>query len=305
MKKGLLVTVVLLAVALVFAGSALAAEITTSGRIDFKITGTDEEGAASGLFAAGDVYVDYEVVATSGDWEINVSPEFDLTVPELAECDSYIKYKGEGMSLTLDPLGIDGELYDLYSVEEGDAPDIPSNPGIGLDLDMEPLALNLVINNQAVGDEVKYNFGAEVSYSVSPLTINAKMGNTSIETDTWYGCFYGVKLAADMAPIALTGEYGSFSPETSGLEDGSGYYAELGYDLPEGGGSLGVAYTGSDEAFNGAGTKTADKYSCVEGWYEYPITDAVKLKFDVASEDTGLAGAESVTTYYARIRASL
>jgi len=168
---------------------------------------------------------------------------------------------------------------------------------------MEPLALGLVVNNQAVDSEVKYNFGAGISYAAEPVTIDIGMGTTPVETDTWYGTFYGISLTADMAPITLTGEYGSFDSKEK--EDGSGYYAELDYDLPEGGGSLGVAYTGADEALNGAGTKTADKYSCVEGWYEYPITDAVKLKFDVASEDTGLAGAKSVTTYYARIRASL
>jgi len=305
MKKGLLVTVVLLAVALVFTGCAFAADttITTSGTIEFKITGTDAKGEASGLFAAGDVYVDYEVVGTSGDWEINISPEFDVVGGALTECDSYIKYSGEGMSLTLDPVGIDYDLWDVAG-NEG-TPAIPDNSGIALDLDMEPLALNLVVNNQAVGDETKYNFGAGISYSASPVTVDIGMGTTPVETATWYGTFYGISLTADMAPITLIGEYGTFSPETSGLKEGSGYYVELDYDLPEGGGSLGACYNGADEALNGAGTKTADKYSYVEGWYTYPITDDVSLTFDVASEDTGLAGAKSVTSYYAKVSASL
>ena len=121
MKKGLLAVVTILACALVGAGIATAAEISTSGTIEFKISGTSEEGEPSGAFANGDVNVIYGVTITSGAFEAYIAPKANLVDEALTYDDAYIQYAGEMATLTMYPFGVDYGLYDLYAYGEGGA----------------------------------------------------------------------------------------------------------------------------------------------------------------------------------------
>lgn len=324
MKKGLLAVVVVLACALVGAGIATAAEISTSGAIQFKVSGTSEEGKASGLFGAGDVLVDYHVEVTSGPWTGVVSPEFDIAGGAVCECDAYITYTSDMATLTLDPTGIDYGLYDLYACGAPDitglptvarsidgGPNMPSKAGIKAEIPFEPLTLTAVVNNQESGADVLWNFGFGVDYTMESLTLGL-MGNSACKDAPWYGTSYGLKAVYEMAPMTFTGQYGSFSPSTDGYESGSGYYVEFDYATDEMGNFV-VSYKGADANFNGAGTATDHAYSKIYGEWGYPLTDAVTFTADVASEDRGWADvgatpdvdeSKSITSYEVKIGVS-
>jgi len=307
MKKGLIIVAVLVACVFGFTGAALAAEYSTSGTIEFKVTGTSEDGKASGLFGAGDVLVDYSVTLTSGAFEANLTPEFDLAGEALTFDDAYIKWAPDTLSITMKPLGIDKDLFDIAGMAGGgDPPVIPSNPGLGFAVPIAPFTFDLVVNNVAVGDDAKFSYGFGAKYTLNGVTLEGLFGNTDVETETWYGSYYGTKVTAALDALTLTGQYGSFSPETTGYEDGSGYFASLAYALGEGLGTVALEYTGVDKNFNGAGIPTDKEYHKIYGEYSYPLTDAVSLTLDVANIHPGTpVGAKSYTEYEVVIGVSL
>ncbi len=302
MKKWLVVSAVLMVCVFGFTGAALAAEISTSGTIEFKLTGTSEDGQASGLFGAGDVLVDYSVVLTSGTFEANLTPEFDLAGEALTFDEAYIKWMPDTLSVTMKPLGIDKELYDIEG--DGGKPNIPSNPGIGFEVPIAPFTFDLVVNNVAVGDEATFSYGFGTKYELNGVSLEGLYGSTDVETETWYGAYYGAQVTAAVDALSLTGQYGSFSPETTGLEDGSGFFAKFGYALGEGLGDVALEYTSVDKNLNGAGVPTAKDYSKIYGEYSYPLTEAVTLTMDVANIEPG-TGVDSYTEYEMVIGVSL
>ena len=310
MKKGLVVAAVLVACVFGFTGAVLAADISTSGTIEFKVTGTSQDGQASGLFGAGDVLVDYSVTLTSGTFEANLTPEFDLTGTEMTFDDAYIKWAPDTLSITMKPLGIDKELYDIAGMAGGgDPPIIPSNPGIGIEVPVVPFTFDLVANNVAVGDDAVFSYGFGMKYALDGVTLEGLYGNSDVEDlaeNPWYGSFYGAQVTAALDSLTLTGQYGTFSPETAGYEDGSGYFGKLEYVLGEGLGTVALEYTGVDKYFNTAGdpATAVKEYHKIYGEYSYPLTDAVNLKLDVASIEPG-TGADSYTEYEVVIGVSL
>ena len=347
MKKGLLAVVTILACALVGAGIATAAEISTSGTIEFKISGTSEEGEPSGAFANGDVNVIYGVTITSGAFEAYIAPEADLTgtvtdaednsTNVLTYDDVYISYKGEMATLTMYPFGVDYGLYDLYAAVPDEAPNIPSEPGIKVEVPFEPLTLTAVVNTQEETEtvnsttefvwtdededeefeleelapaeveegtgKVMFNYGVGLDYATESLTFGIMANSTSVETADWYGTSYGVKISYEMAPMTFTVEYGTFSPAAEGKEAGSGYYAELSYVTDETG-TFKLSYTGADAKFNGAGTPTEDAYSKIYGEWVYPVTENTDLTLSAWSEDTG-DGTGAATSYEATTETTL
>jgi len=318
MKKGLLAVVTILACALVGAGIATAAEISTSGTIEFKISGTSEEGAASGAFANGDVNVIYGVTITSGAFEAYIAPKADLTgtvtdvddnsTNVLTYDDAYITYTGEMATLTMYPFGVDYGLYDLYAYgEDGGidgAPNIPSEPGIKAEVPFEPLTLTAVVNSSTTEDnEVLYNYALGLDYAADSLTFGIMANSTPVEDETWYGTSYGLKVSYEMAPMTFTVEYGSFSPSAAGKEAGSGYYAEFSYETDETG-TFKLSYTGADAKFNGAGTPTPAAYSKIYGEWVYPVTENTDLTLSAWSEDTG-DGTGAATSYEATTETTL
>jgi len=309
MKKGLVAIAVLVACVFGFTGAALAAEYSTSGTIEFNLTGTSKDGEASGLFGAGDVLVNYAVTLTSGTFEANLTPQFDLAGEALTFDEAYLKWSPDTLNITMKPLGIDKDLYDIAGMAGGgDPPVIPSNPGLGFEVPVAPFTFDLVVNNQkeTVGDEVKFSYGLGVDYVINSVTLGGLFGTTDVEDADWYGSFYGGKVAVDLAPLTLTGEYGTFSPEAAGLEDGSGFFAKFGYDLGEGLGSVALEYTSVDKYFNTAGdpATAVDEYYKIYGEYSYPLTDAVSLTLDVANIEPG-TGVDSYTEYEVKMGVSL
>lgn len=307
MKKRLMVVAVLVACVFGFTGAALATELSTSGTIEFKVTGTSEDGKASGLFGAGDVLVDYSVTLTSGAFEANLTPEFDLTGTEMTFDAAYIKWAPDTLSITMKPLGIDKDLFDIAGMAGGgDPPVIPSNPGLGFEVPVVPFTFDLVVNNVAVGDDAEFSYGFGMKYELDGVTLEGVYGGTGEEAATWYGSFYGAAVTAALDSLTLTGQYGSFNPEPAGLEDGSGYFASFAYALGEGLGTVTLEYTGVDKNLNGAGTPTDKEYTKIYGEYSYPLTDAVSLTLDVANIHPGTpVGAKSYTEYEVVIGVSL
>ncbi len=313
MKKGLLAVVTILACALVGAGIATAAEISTSGTIEFKISGTSEEGEPSGAFANGDVNVIYGVTITSGAFEAYIAPEADLTGTVTDEEDNstnvltyddvYISYKGEMATLTMKPFGLDYGLYDLYAAVPDGAPNIPSEPGIKVEVPFEPLTLTAVVNSSTDDGDVLYNYGLGLDYTADSLSFGVMANSTPVEDADWYGTSYGVKISYEMAPMTFTLEYGSFSPSAAGKEAGSGYYAELSYETDETG-TFKLSYTGADAKFNGAGTPTEEAYSKIYGEWVYPVTENTDLTLSAWSEDTG-DGTGAATSYEATTETTL
>lgn len=302
MKKGLIIVAVLVACVFGFTGAALAADISTSGTIEFKVTGTSQDGQASGLFGAGDVLVDYSVTLTSGAFEANLTPEFDLAGEALTFDDAYIKWAPDTLSVTMKPLGIDKELYDIEG--SGGKPSIPSNPGLGFEVPVAPFTFDLVVNNVAVGEDAEFSYGLGLKYALNGVTLEGVYGGTGVEAETWYGSFYGAAVTVALDALTIAGQYGSYNPEAAGLEDGSGYFGSLAYALGEGLGTVTLEYTGVDKNFNGAGIPTAKDYSKIYGEYSYPLTDAVSLTLDVANIEPG-TGVDSYTEYEVVIGVSL
>jgi len=303
MKKGLVLGAMLVASVFLFTGAALASEISTSGVIEFKLTGTSQEDQASGLFAAGDVEVLYAVTLSSDSWEANLTPKFDLAGEALAVEDAYIKYAADMMSVTMKPLGADKELFDVEGAI-GDPPNIPSNAGLVFEIPLASLTADLVVNNQAVGDEATFSYAFGAAYEMDPITMEAMYGGTDVAAATWYGSYYGAAVTYAADPLTVVGQYGSFSPEAAGLEDGSGFFASLAYAMGEGLGTLTLKYTSVDENMNGAGVPTDEEYSKIYGEYSHPLTDAVSLKLDVSNITDG-SGADSYSEYEAVISVGL
>jgi len=305
MKKGLVVIAVLLACVFGFTGAALAAEISTSGRTEFKLTGTSEEGKASGLFQKGAVRIDYEVTLTSGSFETVLMPRFDL--PSTLNWEkAYIKWSADSMNFQMHPLGLKDE-FDLWDVSgSGGNPNIPNaDAGIKFEVPVEPFTFSLGATNVAVADEAKFSYGFGAKYVINSVTLEGLFGNTDVETEDWYGSYYGSRVSVDLAPLTLEGQYGTFSPETKdGYKDGSGYFAKFAYALGEGLGTLTLKYYGADENLNGKGVATAKDYSKIYGEYMYPLTEAVDLFIDVAQIEPG-TGADSHTEYEMKLRMNL
>jgi hypothetical protein len=322
MKKGLVVGVAVL-VSLFMFTSVAPAVITTSGSVQWKIYGSDEKPGgfevASPLFKYGDVRMHYDIKLTSGAWEALFAPRVRLDKdPELVEDDgSYLKVYLDSSSIMLKPR-LNYEVFDVYSVVVDGGANIPKKPGVKANLPFMPLdmSLDLVLNSSAVykatggttgtGDqETKWNYGAGLSFSVEPINVALQFVTTDVTDADWYGSAYGAKLGVDLAPLTITAEFASWSPEGAGLKDGSGIYGKIGYALDEGLGSLALEYKGSDKEFNGAGGgPTADDYSKLKGEYTYPLAEAVNMSLSVASVDKG-QGDGDFTEYEVKFAASL
>ncbi|MEA3485491.1 MAG: hypothetical protein U9R03_02165 [Candidatus Aerophobetes bacterium] len=313
MKKSLLVMMVLTAMALIFAGTVFAGEVSTSGAVEFQVSGTSAEGEVSGLFdeADTDAALSYSFSLDEAPWTAGITATFELVdtdeEPEgwkQSLSGAYITYDAEMMELTMNPLGIDYGLYDLYAYgeldEEGDpsidgAPNIPENAGVKVFIPFEATTLTAVVNNQEDDGELAFNYGVGFDYAMESLTFGLMANSTPVAGATWYGTSYGLKLVYDIAPTTFTGEYGSFSPSGE-KEEGSGYYGKLAYAM-DAMGDLSLSYAGADENFNGAGDPTDHAYAKIEGEWSYPATEDTTLTLIVTSEDTGLAEAEAVTSY--------
>jgi len=306
MKKRLIVVAVLVACVFGFTGAALAAEFCSKGTIEFKLTGTSQDGEASGLFGAGDVEVCYGLSLTSGTFEAVVVPKLKLA-GEL-DCDeAYIKWAPDTLSITMKPLGIDKDLFDIAGMAGGgDPPVIPSNPGLGFEVPIAPFTFDLVANNVAVGDDAVFSYGFGMKYALDGVTLEALYGSSDVEAATWYGSFYGAQVTAALDALTITGQYGTFNPETADYEDGSGYFGKLEYALGEGLGTVALEYTGVDKYFNTAGdpVTAVKEYHKIYGEYSYPLTDAVSLTLDVASIEPG-TGLDSYTEYEVVVGVSL
>lgn len=331
MKKGLLVAIALGVSVLMFSSVALA-EITTSGSVQWKISGSDENTivstggwtgeVASPMFKYGDVRMHYDVLLTSGAWEAKFAPRIRLDKsPEIVEDDgSYLKVYFDSSSLTLQPR-LDYGVFDVYSYGWAGAIDgaanIPKEAGVKLDVPFNPLDmdLNLVVNSTAVykntgatwgwgNQETKWNYGAGLSFDVEPLSVAVQLVTTDVTDATWYGSSYGGKLEVDLAPVTINAQFVSWSPEAAGLSDGSGIYGKIGYALDEGLGDLALEYKSCDEHFNGANFgATPDEYSKLAGTYTYPLAEAVNMSLTVASVDKGL-GDGDFTEYEVKFAAS-
>jgi len=331
MKKGLLVAIALGVSVLMFSSVALA-EITTSGTLEWKIYGSDENTlvstggwtgeVASPIFKYGDVRMHYDVLLTSGAWEAKFAPRIRLDKsPEIVEDDgSYLKVYFDSSSLTLQPR-LDYGVFDVYSYGPGGvidgAANIPKEAGVKLDVPFSPLDmdLSLVANGTAVykntggtwgwgNQETKWNYGVGLSFDVEPLSVAVQGVTTDVTDATWYGTSYGGKLAVDLAPVTINAQFVSWSPEDAGLSDGSGIYGKVGYALPEGLGDLALEYKSCDEHFNGANFgPTPDEYSKLAGTYTYPLAEAVNMSLTVASVDKGL-GDGDFTEYEVKFAAS-
>lgn len=355
MKKSLVVVAVLVACAFGLTGAALATEVETGGDIQFKISGTSQDGKASELFGKGDVRIDYKVSLTSGPFEISLMPRFDLP-DTLTWEEAYIKRSFSPLSIALHPLGIDLELWDIGGIAAtGNKPNIPKNAGIKVEIPVQAFTFGLLVNNQAgsnvfdadgilagsdpfdfgwpvleEADKSKFSYGAEVKYEIDAVTLEALYGFTDVQyvksatswtgiewvdglemvTITsfnpydWYGSYMGAKTTLDLAPLALEAQFGSFSPEATGLKDGSGYFAKVEYALDEELGTLTLEYTGVDKNLNGKGTPTAKAYSKIKGEYGAPLAEAVKLVLGVASIEPG-TGVKSFTEYEVSVKVVL
>jgi len=326
MKKALVIGVGLLVFVFMFSSIALA-EITTSGVIEWKIYGSDEkvEGyeVASPLFKYGDVRMHYDVLLTSGAWEAKFAPRIRLDKsPEILEDDgSYLKVYFDSSSLTLQPR-LDYGVFDVYSYGPAGAIDgaanIPKEAGIKLDVPFHPLDmdLNVVANSTAVykntggawgwgNQETKWNYGLGLSFTTHPMTLAVQGVTTDVTDATWYGSSYGAKLEVDLAPVTINAQFVSWSPEGTGLSDGSGVYGKVGYALPEGLGDLALEYKSCDKHFNGANFgATSDEYSKIAGTYTYPLAEAVNMSLTVASVDKGM-GDGDFTEYEVCFAASI
>jgi len=323
MKKGLLVAIALGVSVLMFSSVALAAEITTSGSVQWKIAGSDEKPGgfevASPVFKYGDVRMHYDVLLTSGAWEAKFAPRIRLDKsPEIVEDDgSYLKVYFDSSSLTLQPR-LDYGVFDVYSYGPGGSIDgaanIPKEAGVKLDVPFEPLDmdLNVVVNSTDVdkatgakdvtdGDrEAKWNYGLGLSFTTHPMTLAVQGVTTDVTDATWYGSSYGGKLEVDLAPVTINAQFVSWSPEGAGLSDGSGVYGKVGYALPEGLGDLALEYKGCDKEFN----HTTEDYSKLAGTYTYPLAEAVNMSLTVASVDKG-EGDGDFTEYEVKFAVSL
>jgi len=271
-----------------FAGT----EISTSGNIEFKITGSSAAGEASGLFGAGDVLIDYNVTATSGNWKAVVSPEFDIGGGALVECDAYLEYSGAAFDLILDPTGIDNGVFDVECAADITL-GIPASPGVKLSVPMEGFDFYAVVNNQQDGSDVIYNFAGGVDFSMGPLglgfTFNSDQKNKTSS--------YGAQVTYSADSLSFTGQYGGYSPE--GGTGGSGYVAGIDYTLA-GGSSFSLYYYGADADLNSADGTARTAYSKVEGSFSTPLAENVSLTFTVTSTDDG-SGGESVTDWEGKI----
>ena len=332
MKKGLLVAIALGVSVLMFSSVALAL-ITTSGTLEWKISGSDEEvfgfKVASPLFKYGDVRMHYDVLLTSGAWEAKFAPRIRLDKsPEILEDDgSYLKVYFDSSSLTLQPR-LDYGVFDVYSYGwfgwiDG-AANIPKEAGVKLDVPFKPLDmdLNVVANSTAVykntggivgdgGQETKWNYGAGFSFDLHPLSVAVQAVSTDVTDATWYGSSYGGKLEVDLAPVTINAQFVMWSPAgdfgllfPAALKDGSGMYGKVGYALPEGLGDLALEYKSCDKHFNGANWGyTHDGYSKLAGTYTYPLAEAVNMSLTVASVDKGM-GDGDFTEYEVKFAAS-
>ncbi len=340
MKKGLLVAIALGISVLMFSSVALA-EITTSGSVQWKIYGSDENKfwetlgplgwtgeVASPVFKYGDVRMHYDVLVTSGAWEAKFAPRIRLDDnPQFLEDDgSYLKVYFDSSSLTMQPR-LDYGVFDVYSYGWGGAIDgaanIPKEAGVKLDVPFKLLDMDLqvVANSTAVykntggttagwtaglgNQETRWNYGVGLSFNVEPLTVAVQGITTDVTDATWYGSSYGAKMEVDLAPVTINAQWVSWSPEDAALSDGSGVYGKVGYALPEGLGDLALEYKSCDRDFNGANSgATFDEYNKVAGTYTYPLAEAVNMSLTVASVDKGM-GDGDFTEYEVCFAASL
>lgn len=272
MKK-FLIGALIVCLSLGLTGMAMAADVSWSGSVDLGIEGTSAEGEASGNFF-GDWELNVEGTATSGPWSATVAMEnFEID-------DAYLMYSADAYDLTLDADGIDNDIYDIECAAEDVTLGIPSRAGLQLDLPMETFDFYAIVNNTAVGDEIKYNFAGGVDFAMDALGLGLTF-NSDGENET---SSYGAQVTYTMGALSLTGQYGSFSPDEG--DAGSGYAGMLTYTLA-GGSAFTLEYYGADETLNSADGVTRDAYSSIYGEFTTPIAESVDLYIDMTSTDSG------------------
>jgi len=246
--RRVIVGVVILALVLALAGTAVAKfeltdEVSLGGKIRFQIGSPDVELISKAY--AIDVYV------YLADFEGMLGSDEHVTL-------SYVG--SEVATLKLDSKLSKG-LYDMGSL-------VPSRVGLKVSTDY----LTFYVNNGMVDSELKYNFGAELSYELDSTTLGLLVLNTG-ETDI---TGYAVQIEAGLDPVTLTAQYGMKG------DDLSAYFAKIEYPLDKI--TLSASYLMSFE-----------EISEIVGELCYAIADKVTGKINLTkAEDVDL-------TYYGRV----
>jgi hypothetical protein len=264
-----------------------AAQFSWSAAVEFGISGVSD--GASGVFG-GSAGIDVEATATSGPWEGTVAFE------DFALDDATLGYNADSFALTMNPVGIDSDIYDVDCAADVTL-GIPSHPGLELSVPMGGLDFFAIVNNVDVDDEVTFNFAGGGNFSLEALGIGL-VYNSDQENET---SSYGAEVTYSVDDLGLTLQYGSFSPDDN--DAGSGYYFEAEYAIAEGT-SVTVSYAGADETLNSADGVARDVFSEISGELTRSLADDVDLTFEVTNTDDG-SGADAVTEWEAVIEFSI
>jgi len=255
MRK-VLIGALILCLSLGLTGAAMAAEFSWSGSVEFGIT-----GGGDGLDLAGSASLTLDATAASGPWEAGITFEDEKIT------DGYLKYNAAAFALSMYPLGVGNDLYDLG------IGDLSSNIGVKLEVPMEGFSF-FAVGNKKPGEDI-YNFGGGIDFTMDALGFGV-IFNSDQEKDF---SSYAGKVTYALDALSLTGEYGA-------VADGdSRFYGEVVFSFA-GGGSLTGSYLGGED------------YSEIYGEFTTPIAENVDFTVDATS--TTEAG-DTTTTYEAKI----
>lgn len=278
MKKGLIAGGILLGCVLLLGGIA-AAEVSTSGKVEFKVSG-DPAGLFSGTVEGT---LSASLSAAADSWEGGLTAKFEDEEATLALSDAYIQYTADMATIKMSPLGVSYAIYDLGG-------DIAEEVGITLTAALDPLTITTVLNNADSGTNgVDWNYGIGGEYAADAVTVGARYNSTSA---------YGVKVAGAMDPITLSGQYASDGG------DRTGYLAKAEYALAAG--TVSVSYQKSlddrtivdsvddvaewvDHVWTetpGSDAVKGDPFTRITATLaDFPITDTTSLKLEVVNQD--------------------
>lgn len=268
MKKGLIAGGILLGCVLLLGGIA-AADISTSGLVEFQI-----DGDPAGLFGGtveGSISTEFSAAADS--WEAGLTATLENEGATLALSDAFIQYTAEMATIKMEPLGVD---YGMYDLEDNEEVLIASDPGITLTADLASLALTTVLNNADSGTNgVDWGYGIGGEYATDAITVGGRYN--SMEA-------YSVMIEGAMDPITLSGAY-------VGYQEGTAYFAKAVYALSAG--TVTAKYTSKDATYTGS----ADTTEIFGELADFPITDTTTLLLSVTSVDDVLTyTGETATT---------
>ncbi len=273
MKKGLIAGGILLGCVLLLSGIA-AADISTSGKVEFKISG-DPAGLFGGA-VEGKLSTSFSTAADS--WSGGLTAEIKNQGATLNLKSAYIKYTAEMVTLKMEPLGVDYKIYDLGCA-------IGKNPGLTLSTAIDPLTITGVVNNVDSGTNgVDWGYGIGAEYAADAVTVGARYNSLTA---------YGVKIVGKMAPITLTGQY-------AGYNNGMGYIVKGVYALSTG--TVTASYTAKNAAFTGAAATTV----ILGELAGIPVTGTTTLKLKATSTDNVLTLlGETVTTLAEKVKLTI